>query len=125
MISAYKNGATVAPVTPLRTRKIEVCKVPNDSTTSDVGLIDAIGNLIQTAEDPYCLHRQGLWFEKSGCSMAVYTLKPRPYPSGRAPEFIAARERYIARMDLCDGEYQTFLEAIDEYLMLRYLRECA
>lgn len=86
-------------------------------------------------EQPHLIFRNSLWFEKSGASMAVYNHRPKAYPNGHPPYFDGSYESavamvreispYIARVDLRDASYRSFLEGIDEYLMLRYLKGAA
>lgn len=73
--------------------------------------------------DSHLIECGGFWFEQSGGSMAVYNQKPCPW-KGRAPQcdpmsYSTYPSFYIARVDLPDALYESFVAAIDEWLRAR------
>lgn len=72
------------------------------------GLLDAVVNLATIAESVFTVRRNGLIFEKSGDSMAVFDGPHR-----------------IDRVSLRDDSERVFLHAIDLWLLNRYMAEVA
>lgn len=108
----------------------------SDSTIGDngsiFGVLEAADALRSVAAEvagdavTFLIYRNGFWFEKSGCSMAVYNTKPRRYVNGRAPEWdgyspSSLPHPYFPRVDLKDGSQHAFLAAIDAFLLERYV----